>query len=108
MVPVVGKITNYDRSNLVLSKNEVFDVFVKRVYDLHTPKVAGYTQFRVPKTPGYSLPNYNCEPYPIWGLTAIITFQFLSVFLKGRTKGFRHKLSFQSQIQSSIQNKKAS
>ena len=82
----------------MVNRNEVFKVFTKNVYDLHNANVAGYTQFRTPKGPGYSLPVYNCEPYPIWGMTAIMTFQFLSVFLKGRTHGFRHRLKFQSPL----------
>ena len=53
---------------------------------------------RVKDRPGYSLPIYNCDPYPIWGMTAIITYQFLSVFLKGRSQGFRHKLNFQTPL----------
>ena len=102
VVPVVGEVKNFDPASLVINKDEVVDYFVKDVYNLHHPKVAGYTQFRhwtEPNCkPGYSLPIYNCEPYPIWGMTAIITFQFLSVFLKGRTQGFRHKLNFQTPI----------
>ena len=53
---------------------------------------------RIPHKAGYSLPVYNCQPYPIWGMTAIITYQFLSVFLKGRTKGFKHRLNFKTPI----------
>ena len=101
VTPVVGIVRNFDLSKLVLNPDEVCDVFVKDVYDLHRPNVAGYTQFRPwqgakSKGPGYSLPIYNCEPYPIWGMTAIMTYQFLSVFLRGRTRGFKHRLNFQT------------
>lgn len=96
MVPVVGQVKNFNKSQLILSQDEVFDVFVKGVYELHQPQVAGYTQFRVANSAGYSLPVYNCAPYPVWGLSAIITYQFLSIFLKGRTKGFNHRLKFQT------------
>lgn len=95
---MVAEVRNLNMSDLVWSKNEVADVFVKGVYDLHNPKVAGYTQFRIPDKPGYSLPIYNCDPYPIWGMTAIMTYQFLTVFLRGRSNGFRHKLQFQSPL----------
>lgn len=98
VIPVVAQIKNFSKSELVWSKDEVADVFVKGVYDLHNPKVAGYTQFRIPDKPGYSLPIYNCDPYPIWGMTAIMTYQFLSVLLRGRSRGFRHKLQFQSPL----------
>ena len=97
VIPIVGYLQEFHPSKLKPNKAEVQDVFVKPVLDLHRPHVAGYTQFRVPNSPGYSLPIYNCQPYPIWGMTAIITFQFLSVFLRGR-KGFRHKLNYQSPI----------
>ena len=106
VTPVVGKVKNFDVSKLVLNTNEVCDVFVKDVYELHHPKVAGYTQFRMSKGPGYSLPIYNCEPYPVWGLTAIITYQFLNVFLRGRTRGFKHRLNFQSPSNFSAVEKK--
>ena len=95
VIPIVGTLQDFSFTKLKLNKAEVCDVFVKSVWDLHHPKVAGYTQFRVPKSPGYSLPIYNCEPYPIWGMTAIITFQFLSVFLRGH-RGFRHRLNYQT------------
>jgi len=102
VTPVVGVVKDFDLSKLVLNPDEVCDVFVKGVYDLHHPKIAGYTQFRPwkkdSKGPGYTLPIYNCEPYPIWGMTAIMTFQFLNVFLRGRTKGFKHRLNFQTPL----------
>ena len=82
VIPIVGYLQDFHLSKLKPNKAEVQDVFVKSVLDLHRPHVAGYTQFRVPNSPGYSLPIYNCEPYPIWGMTAIITFQFLNVFLR--------------------------
>ena len=106
VVPVIGLIKNYDAKNLEPNSEEVCDFFTKGVYDLHNPKVAGYTQFRIPDRPGYSLPIYNCQPYPIWGMTAIITYQFLSVFLKGRTLGFRHKLSFQTPLNFASKSKR--
>ena len=96
VIPVVAEIKDFVPSNLKLNPEEVCDFFVKGVYELHNPNVAGYTQFRIPDKPGYSLPIYTCEPYPIWGMTAIITYQFLNVFLKGRGRGFRHKLQFQT------------
>ena len=46
VTPVVGIVRNFDLSKLVLNPDEVCDVFVKDVYDLHRPNVAGYTQFR--------------------------------------------------------------
>ena len=102
VIPVVGEVKNFEPKSLVVNKDEVYDYFVKGVYELHNHNIAGYTQFRHWKNPnskpGYSLPIYNCEPYPIWGVTALITLQFLSVFLKGRTKGFNHAINFQTPI----------
>jgi hypothetical protein len=108
VTPIVGVIKDFNLKHLVLSKEEVSHVFVKDVYDLHNAKVAGYTQFRIPDKPGYTLPLYNCEPYPVWGITAIITFQFLSVFLKGRFRGFKHRLNFQSPLNLKPINKQKS
>ena len=51
---------------------EVSCAFVKTIEELSDPKVRGYTQFRIPNSPGYSLPVYKTEPYRIWGMTAII------------------------------------
>jgi len=100
VIPVVGEVKNFEPKSLVVNKDEVYDYFVKGVYELHNHNIAGYTQFRHWKNPnskpGYSLPIYNCKPYPIWGVTALITLQFLSVFLKGRTKGFNHAINFQT------------
>ena len=99
---MVGEVKNFEPKSLVVNKDEVYDYFVKGVYELHNHNIAGYTQFRHWKNPnskpGYSLPIYNCKPYPIWGVTALITLQFLSVFLKGRTKGFNHAINFQTPI----------
>ena len=46
--------------------------------------------------PGYSLPIYNSTPHPVWGLTAIITFQLLRSILP--SKIYKHKIQFQSGV----------
>ena len=95
MTPVVGQIKGeFCQNNLRLNKSEVESVFVKTVSELSDPRICGYTQYRVKNSPGYSLPVYKTEPHRIWGMTAIITFQFLNVFLKRR--GYKHRLHFQS------------
>ena len=95
-IPIIGQIKDYNPYKLKLNCKEVSEVFVKGVYDLHNPKVAKSTQFRYPGTNGYSMPVYLTKPYPIWGMTATITFQLLSVLLKGRNRGFNHLIHYQT------------
>ena len=97
MTPVVAEIKGiFSLDCLNLNSSEVSFAFVKTIKELSDPKVRGYTQFRVPNSPGYSLPVYKTEPHRIWGITAIITYQVLNVLLKRR--GYKHKIYFQSPI----------
>lgn len=97
VTPVVGEIkTSLDA--LKINRSEVDSVFVTKLRDLHSPQTCRYTQFRTGSTAGYTLPLYTTEPYHVWGLTAIITYQFLSVFLRKRPAGFKHKLVYQSPL----------
>ena len=97
VTPVVAEIKGvFSLEQLKHNSAEVSCAFVKTIEELSDPKVRGYTQFRIPNSPGYSLPVYKTEPYRIWGMTAIITYQFLNVLLKRR--GYRHKVYFQSPI----------
>ena len=97
VTPVVGEIkTSLDA--LKINRSEVDSVFVTKLRDLHSPQTCRYTQFRTGGTAGYTLPLYTIEPYHVWGLTAIITYQFLSVFLRKRPAGFKHKLVYQSPL----------
>ena len=97
MTPVVAEIKgDFAFERLNINSAEVASAFVKSIKDLSDPQIKGYTQFKIKNSPGYSLPVYKTEPYRIWGMTAIITFQFLSVLLKRR--GYTHKLCFQSPI----------
>ena len=97
ITPIVAEIKGiYSSEKLKLNEAEVSSAFVKTVQELSNQKIQGYTQFRIKNSPGYSLPVYKTEPYRVWGMTAIITFQFLSVLLKRR--GHIHKIYFQSPI----------
>ena len=97
VTPVVAEIKGiFCTKDLKLNTSEVASAFVKTTKELSDPQVRGYTQFKIKNSPGYSLPVYKTEPYRIWGMTAIITFQFLSAFLKRR--GHIHKIYFQSPI----------
>ena len=94
VTPVVGEIkTSLD--GLKINRGEVDSVFVTKLRELHSPQTCRFTQFRTQGSGGYTLPLYTTEPYHVWGLTAIITYQFLSVFLRKRPAGFRHKLNYQ-------------
>ena len=94
--PVVGFIRDYSSLQLRLSKAEVSSVFCVPISSLCSPSNHGYTQFRVSTRPGYSLPVYHGAPHVIWGLTAIITFQFLRALLPAKL--YNHKLLFQSPV----------
>ena len=97
MTPVVAEIKGtFSMEKLKLNSAEVSSAFVNTITELSDPQVRGYTQFRVKNSPGYSLPVYKTDPYRVWGMTAIITFQFLSVLLKRR--GHIHKIHFQQPI----------
>jgi len=91
-------------TGLKISRTEVDSVFVKKVAELHNKDTCRFTQFRIGgggggSGAGYSLPLYKTEPYAVWGLTAIITFQFLNVFLRKSSLGsFKHKLHYQSPL----------
>ena len=97
VTPIVGVIKkDFRLEKLKISRGEVAEVFTKSMKDLSDPKITGYTQFRAPERAGYSLPIYKTEPHQIWGMTAIMTFQFLHIFL--RKRGYKHKLNFQSPL----------
>ena len=97
VTPVIAEIKGvFCHNTLKLNTSEVESAFVKTTKELSDPQIRGYTQFRFKHSPGYSLPIYKTQPYQIWGMTAIITFQFLSVFLKRR--GYKHQIPFQSPI----------
>lgn len=100
MAPVVGLIKKEDISwrDLTLNLDEVEDVFVKSLEELSSPEVAKYTQFRGRvgsrwERVGFTLPLYRVQPFEVWGLTAIITFNFLSLLLP--RKVYKHKLRYQ-------------
>ena len=96
VTPVIAELNPFDQSTLKPNKLEVESVFVKTIGELQNPEVCGYTQFRVDGIKGgYTLPVYKTKPYAVWGLTAVITFQFLNVFLKRRPHRFQHKLNYQ-------------
>ncbi|XP_023331851.1 nucleoside diphosphate-linked moiety X motif 8-like [Eurytemora carolleeae] len=95
-VPVIGIIHDFHPEQLNINHDEVEEVFCVKFSKLSDPAVYGYTQFRLEGGPGYSLPLYNCTPHPVWGLTAIMTFQFLRSILP--SQHYKHRIHFQSNI----------
>lgn len=73
IMPVVGYIHNFKRSNLRLNSNEVEKVFTVPLKQLCSVKCKKHTQFRT----GYSIPVYTCGEERVWGITAVITNLFL-------------------------------
>merc|ERR1719244_706683 len=94
--PVVGFVKDFQLENRTLAENEVSEAFTVKLTTLCDPSLNGHTQFRVPGKPGYSLPVYHGAPHIIWGLTAIMTFQFLRALLP--SKMYNHKIMFQSPV----------
>jgi len=101
--PVVGFINNFDQSKLVISKEEVDQVFAVKLSELCSQSNCKYTQFRFDGSPGYSMPMFDVPPFPIWGLTAIITYQVLKALVP--SKHYRHKISFQTPLVKTENNK---
>ncbi|KAF5270161.1 hypothetical protein FQR65_LT05641 [Abscondita terminalis] len=78
LIWVIGQITETLKySSLNVNYSEVEDVFTVSLEDLCNPKLNGYTQFRG----GYAMPVFLTAPKRIWGLTALITDQFLKVLI---------------------------
>ena len=97
VTPVIASLSPspLDPSALKLSAAEVSSVFLKPLSELSAPDACRYTQFRTPKG-GYTLPVYDVGPHRVWGMTAVVTYQFLSLFL-GRGR-YKHRLNFQKQM----------
>ena len=66
---------------------QVEEVFTCPIRDLCDRSRAGSTQFRT--GPGYTLPVYLGAPYRIWGLTAIVLHQTLTLIAPGL---YTHKI----------------
>ncbi|KAB0793246.1 hypothetical protein PPYR_12866 [Photinus pyralis] len=74
VLPIMGQIlTDFTCKSLKINKNEVEEVFTVPLEDLCDPKFLRHTQFRG----GYSMPVFLAGAHRIWGLTALITHQFL-------------------------------
>lgn len=76
ITPVIGFCGEVDTSVLKFNKNEVSLVFTRSIAQLCHPDLQATTQYRT----GYTLPIYLGKPQRIWGLTALTTYQFLSLF----------------------------
>jgi len=96
--PVVGFVNNFNLDSLTISKDEVEDVFYVKLSELCDPNNCKYTQFRMTGSNGYSMPMFDVSPFPIWGLTAIISFQVLRAVVP--SKLYKHKLLFQTPLKS--------
>ena len=97
MVPILGRLTRpLSSDEFKLNPAEVESVMFVPVHTLNRAEVKRYTQFRgrTAYPVGYTLPLYLTEPYPVWGMTAIVTYHFLQAFLPG----YKHRLRYQSPI----------
>jgi len=83
VTPVVVTVRQ-ELEELTINQEEVQEVFTVKLSRLSDYQCHGYTQFRGRSgwlTEGFSLPVYWGGPHVIWGLTAVITFQFMSALL---------------------------
>ena len=90
ITPVAGLVTQ-SVETLIINREEVEDCFLVKLSVLTNPQYHGYTQFRGSKewyTEGFSLPVYWGGKHVIWGLTAMITYNFISVLFEEK---YNHK-----------------
>ena len=82
VTPVVA-VVRQELGDLTMNRGEVKEIFTVKLSRLCDPKYQGYTQFRIgaDARAGFSLPIYSGGPHPIWGLTGVMTYQFLSALL---------------------------
>ncbi|XP_052825049.1 mitochondrial coenzyme A diphosphatase NUDT8 isoform X2 [Octopus bimaculoides] len=93
VTPVVGFCGEIDLNSLHINPNEVEKVFFTTIKDLCNPDNQRMTQSRAGN--GYTLPVYLSSSR-IWGLTAVIVHQFLTVLAP-------HLYNFKIKHQRSIQ-----
>ncbi len=99
VTPVIGVVKDeLSPADLRLNPSEVDAVMLVPVARFLEPGVCRYTQFRGreggPFKAGYTLPVFMVDPYPVWGMTAIMTFQTLKGFLPG----YKHAIRFASPV----------
>ncbi|XP_070207859.1 uncharacterized protein [Littorina saxatilis] len=76
--PVLARYTqDLDLDTLTLNTEEVEEVFTVSVSELCDASKTGSTQFRT--GPGYTLPVFLAGPHRIWGLTAVILHQTMTL-----------------------------
>jgi len=101
--PIVGFIKNFDQNMNILNicNDEVELVFYVKFSVLCNPDNCKYTQFRAGSaypwgSTGFSMPMLDVMPFPIWGLTSIVTSQVLQAVVPKEL--YTHKVLFQSPL----------
>ena len=77
MYPVLASAGSLRLCSLCISEEEVAEVFPVSLRHLSQPHNAGVTRFRDGSE--YTLPVYPNTPHRIWGLTAVIVHQALTI-----------------------------
>lgn len=90
IMPVVGFIHNFKRTDLKLNESEVEKVFTIPIKHLCNAKCKKHTQFRTDR--GYSVPVFTCGDERVWGITAVITNLFLYCLMPKDV--FKNKIQF--------------
>ncbi|XP_060062932.1 mitochondrial coenzyme A diphosphatase NUDT8-like [Ylistrum balloti] len=79
VTPYLGFCGDMDTSKLVLDDSEVDTVFTRTLTSLCDPVNVGSTQF----SNGYTLPVFLGGEFRIWGMTAILLHQALTILAPG-------------------------
>lgn len=88
--PVVAQTGEVDVASLNINHDEVQEAFCVSLRDLCENNNIRCTQFR--EGSGYTLPVYLAGSHRIWGLTAVIVHQLLTIIAPGLyTFRVRHK-----------------
>ncbi len=77
VVPVVAEIRNFTPSMLKANPDEVDEIFTISLERLIDPKFNQHTQFRSSSGKGYVLPCYTGGPKKFWGMTALVSSNYL-------------------------------
>lgn len=77
IMPVFGIIENFSTSELTINPDEVDEAFTLPLSKLSSEAHRYHTQFR----DGYSAPVFLVGNHKVWGITGVITHNFLSCLL---------------------------
>ncbi|ERL85960.1 mitochondrial coenzyme A diphosphatase NUDT8 [Dendroctonus ponderosae] len=100
VTPVIGQIKGeYRKYDLKVNSSEVEDVFTVPLEDLCKPQNLGYTQFRGAFA---SMPVFTGGKMRVWGLTALLTYRFLSSLLPHQA--YFHNIKYMNPVKHNMRH----